>query len=250
MKRLLFLLFFAISSIASATCYFANLPTRYFVGGLWGERSFNFGRTVTSTLVIEDNHYSHDIWGAVAGFEHIEPCSLYYRLKWTYETGKRRNAIRQNVWDHQWWVETHIGYSFPLDSYSCLLFTPFIGYGYFQDNLHNYTIGGEKEIFQYVPVGLMFSYSCLGCWNVAWRAQVNLMFQRSFNDGRSEPIQRRTFYYSDFPITYHFCRYWDISVVPFYQWAPNVTYRTIDNTQLKWGQFTTWGTRLELGLDF
>lgn len=224
----------------SANCYCS--PNRIFAGPLIANRNWEF-RT-------DDRHYDRNAFGGIVGIERLKPCSLFYRFKGTRVTGKREEFAGLAIHDKEWVAEGHIGYTFPVDSYNAFTITPFIGYGYFQDDIHFYASNIKAtERYQYVPVGFLFNYE-MDCWAIAWRVQGNIMFDRKYNDGIDESIRVQSFFFTELPLSYHFCSLWDIAIVPFYQWEPNTDYSTITGATLRWGDLTTWGARLEVGFHF
>lgn len=212
-------------------------PTRTFVGA---QQMYRYWRFKDGTVA------NQRLKGATIGLEHQRPSCYFWRVTLGYQGGKSFLNSQQRWYDNEIDLQAQFGYSFSFAEDTVTL-TPYTGLGLFYDNEPTYVGNHFKELYPYIPVGLFASWNIADSWSVGLRSQINLILDRKLKNNNIRYNTENEFtWLSELPVTFHFKKNLDLSLVPFFHYGSNVFYEN-NGTSIDWGLMQTWGARVELG---
>lgn len=220
---------------------YCRAPYRVFISPEYLFRRWNYDN---------GQHINQILYGVVLGVEHLKASSLFLRAIGTLNEGRSRSRLG-GWYDHEYSGEANIGYSFSLNKCRRFLVTPYLGLGFFyvHETVYNFYVCNEK--YWYLPLGVLFGLDINEYWNMKFRLQASVLATRYLTvDGEEVHMTLNTLWRGELPITYHCNRSFDLSLVPFYQYEPNVNYIFSDTFFTDWGRISNYGARLEMGYSF
>jgi len=191
--------------------------------------------------------------GIYLSYDYKKPSNIYVKLygniaggNLNYDGATQPPFVRPLSFDHSqlfFKFEGNIGYTFSIEDK--ILLIPYTGYGYrywrrgeskyvtniFIPSFGSVAIYDTKEVYtwNYLPLGVKFSYIVDDRWSLGATAAVNFMFGGKMTAYRSEnnPSQsdldfdlgNKPGYYVEIPISYKFDRNWSIVATFWYEYS-------------------------------
>lgn len=169
-------------------------------------------------------------YGVRAGYDRIGACKIYWGLEGAYSQGRLKgesgvgNHIRSNF--KEWQIEGRLGYTLAQTQGWQLSFTPFIGYGYGEEQ-NNFIEPSPLKIhtnlfYHYVPAGFLASFCPYHCWQLGLNFKAEFIFNCRSKISRDPEfdsakmlVGEKVHYRVEIPLSYSFSECWSVSLVPF-----------------------------------
>jgi hypothetical protein len=205
--------------------------------------------------------YDQSIWAGMIGYEYSERSSLYFLARGMWGGGSgdtTQDDINYDFYTHPWFVGGRVGYQFGLGDSQEFGVTPFTGYFYNSGKSSLASIDGTvtgaytKVRKQSIPVGVVLDWRLMPQFEVGLSVEALINIWGRVSQGQdgvnetTDNLKNKVDWSFEIPMTYHYDKEWDITLVPFYDWKD---YKTKDNNGEKF-TVSNLGLRLEAGYNF
>lgn len=215
------------------------------------------------------SHQKGVLYGAKMGYNRIKNDGFYWELNTSFGEGRLHGkngideTLKSNFSDFN--AEGRLGYTIEFTRWNCASFTPYVGYGYFEQTNHFVSPSPLpvkfRDAFHFASLGFLSEILHVRSFTLGVNFQTKFMIDakcKVTGDPEPEynnlflPIGNKTVYEVEIPVNYCLCwkeHLWNLGIIPFYelrQYGGHESY-PFDFLRTK---IEVYGARLSIDLQF